>query len=99
MVEKNSAYVLYGREDLRCEVLPLPDLKQNEVLVELQTMGICGSDIHYFQHGRVGSFVPTRPFILGHEAAGTVIDAGSAVTVLCPGARVAINPSHPLPDL
>jgi L-idonate 5-dehydrogenase len=56
--------------------------------------GICGSDLHYFQHGRVGAFVVREPLIPGHEVSGVVERIGSAVTRVKPGDKVAVNPSH-----
>ena len=56
--------------------------------------GICGSDMHYFRHGRIGNFVVTAPLVLGHEVAGVVEAVGEGVTGVAPGARVAVNPSR-----
>ena len=64
-------------------------------MVKIRAMGICGSDVHYFEHGRVGAFAPTRPFVLGHEASGEVVEVGTNVANLAVGSRVAIDPSQP----
>ncbi|XP_076852936.1 sorbitol dehydrogenase isoform X2 [Brachyhypopomus gauderio] len=61
----------------------------------MHSVGICGSDVHYWQHGRIGDFVLQKPMVLGHEAAGRVVKVGSAVTHLKPGDRVAIEPGVP----
>ncbi|MEE6509438.1 hypothetical protein FKM82_026032 [Ascaphus truei] len=61
----------------------------------MHSVGICGSDVHYWQHGRIGDFVVKKPMVLGHEASGTVIKAGASVTHLKPGDRVAIEPGVP----
>nr|XP_025971788.1 sorbitol dehydrogenase isoform X2 [Dromaius novaehollandiae] len=61
----------------------------------MHSVGICGSDVHYWQHGRIGDFVVKDPLVLGHEASGTVIKVGSGVTHLQPGDRVAIEPGVP----
>ncbi|XP_039629644.1 sorbitol dehydrogenase isoform X2 [Polypterus senegalus] len=61
----------------------------------MHSVGICGSDVHYWQHGRIGDFVLTKPMILGHEASGRVLKTGSAVKHLKPGDRVAIEPGVP----
>ncbi|XP_051776600.1 sorbitol dehydrogenase isoform X2 [Erpetoichthys calabaricus] len=61
----------------------------------MHSVGICGSDVHYWQHGRIGDFVLTKPMILGHEASGRVLKTGSAVEHLKPGDRVAIEPGVP----
>lgn len=56
-----------------------------EVLLQMHSVGICGSDVHYWQNGRIGDFVLQKPMVLGHEAAGRVVKVGSAVTHLKPG--------------
>lgn len=56
-----------------------------EVLLRMHSVGICGSDVHYWQHGRIGDFVVKDPMVLGHEASGTVVKVGSGVTHLKPG--------------
>lgn len=56
-----------------------------EVLLQMHSVGICGSDVHYWQHGRIGDFVVKDPMVLGHEASGTVVKVGSGVTHLKPG--------------
>lgn len=56
-----------------------------EVLLRMHSVGICGSDVHYWQHGRIGDFVVKNPMVLGHEASGTVVKVGSGVTHLKPG--------------
>ncbi|KAF3830483.1 hypothetical protein GH733_004302 [Mirounga leonina] len=63
-----------------------------EVLLKMHSVGICGSDVHYWQHGRIGDFVVEKPMVLGHEASGTVVQVGSLVKHLKPGDRVAIEP-------
>lgn len=50
-----------------------------DVLLQMHSVGICGSDVHYWQHGRIGDFVVRKPMVLGHEAAGVVVKTGSAV--------------------
>lgn len=83
----------------------VPELsRQEEVLgprdvrIKLHTVGICGSDIHYYTHGRIGPFVVTAPMVLGHEASGTVIEVGSEVTSLAEGDRVCMEPGIPDPN-
>ncbi|MBI3828665.1 MAG: alcohol dehydrogenase catalytic domain-containing protein [Planctomycetes bacterium] len=71
---------------------PVPSPKAGEVLVELTAIGICGSDLHYFRIGRIGSQVVTFPFILGHEPAGVVAGVGKGVQGFKEGQRVAIEP-------
>ena len=89
------AFILHGKEDLRCGELPMPQTKTGQVLVHVRRVGICGSDVHYFSHGRVGNFVPKRPFALGHEFAGEVAETGNGVSRFSIGDRVVIDPSQP----
>jgi L-iditol 2-dehydrogenase len=63
-----------------------------EVLLRVDKVGVCGSDVHYYTTGRIGSLVVEYPFVVGHESAGTVVEVGSAVTGLRAGQRVAIDP-------
>lgn len=65
------------------------------MLLQVNYTGICGSDVHYWQHGRIGHFVVKEPMVLGHESAGTVVEVGSAVRTLKPGDRVAMEPGVP----
>ncbi|ABC21057.1 NAD(P)-dependent alcohol dehydrogenase [Rhodospirillum rubrum] len=67
----------------------------NEVRIAIKSVGICGSDVHYFKHGRIGDFIVTEPMILGHEASGVVEEIGSAVTHLRVGDRVCMEPGVP----
>jgi D-xylulose reductase len=75
------------------------DLQQTlgpgDVRIAVGVVGICGSDVHYYTHGRIGPFVVTAPMVLGHEAAGTVIEVGPAVRHLRVGDRVAVEPGIP----
>ncbi len=70
----------------------IPQPKDNEVLVKLEYVGICGSDMHYYETGRIGDYVVKPPFVLGHEPGGTVVEVGKAVTHLKVGDRVALEP-------
>ncbi|MDQ2778721.1 MAG: L-idonate 5-dehydrogenase [Pseudomonadota bacterium] len=89
------ACLIHGKLDLRLEPETPPDLGPHDVLLRLGAGGICGSDLHYYQHGRVGAFEVREPLVPGHEASGVVKAIGSAVTRVVPGDKVAINPSHP----
>ena len=71
---------------------PIPIPKEDEVLVKLEYVGICGSDMHYYETGAIGDFVVEPPFVLGHEPGGTVVEVGSKVTHLKVGDRVALEP-------
>lgn len=97
MKTKNTmrAFVLHGAKDLKLEQRPVPVAGPGEVLLKLRAAGICGSDVHYYTHGRCGNFVPTRPFILGHEFSGEVVQLGDRVNGLAVGQAVAVDPSRP----
>ena len=71
---------------------PIPTHKEDEVLVKLEYVGICGSDMHYYETGAIGNYVVKPPFVLGHEPGGTVVEVGSAVKHLKVGDRVALEP-------
>lgn len=73
-------------------------LGPHDVRIKLHTVGICGSDVHYYTHGRIGPFVVNAPMILGHEASGTVIETGSVVSTLKVGDRVCMEPGIPDPN-
>jgi D-xylulose reductase len=72
-------------------------LGPHDVRVAMHTVGICGSDIHYYLHGRIGPFVVEKPLVLGHEGSGTVVEVGEQVTHLKPGDRVCMEPGIPDP--
>ena len=71
---------------------PIPAPRADEVLVKLEYVGICGSDMHYYETGAIGDYVVKPPFVLGHEPGGTVVEVGSNVTHLKVGDRVALEP-------
>jgi L-iditol 2-dehydrogenase len=79
-----------GKMELIEREIPTP--KEDEVLVRVEYVGVCGSDLHYYEHGAIGDYVVEPPFVLGHEAGGTVVEVGSAVRHLKPGDRVALEP-------
>ncbi|MEZ5666276.1 MAG: L-idonate 5-dehydrogenase [Alphaproteobacteria bacterium] len=89
------AAVLHGAKDLRVEEVPDQGLGTDEVRVRFRSGGICGSDLSYYFKGRVGDFALCEPLILGHEAAGEVIETGAAVDNVAPGDHVTLNPSRP----
>jgi L-iditol 2-dehydrogenase len=92
---KNRAAYLTALEKMEFRDVPVPEIKPDEVLVRMEAVGICGSDLHYYTHGRIGNFVVEFPFILGHECAGTIVTAGSDVRHLNVGDRVALEPGVP----
>ena len=75
----------------------MPIAAPGDVLVQVSSVGVCGSDTHYYRHGRVGSFVVDAPLVLGHEAAGTIV-VGDRVEESRIGQRVSIEPQRPDPD-
>jgi L-iditol 2-dehydrogenase len=91
------AAVLRGPGDVAVEERPVPQPGQGEVVVRVRSVGVCGSDTHYYEHGRIGRFVVEEPLVLGHEAAGEVTEVGPGVTRLTVGQRVSIEPG--VPDL
>ncbi|XP_043951332.1 sorbitol dehydrogenase isoform X2 [Drosophila biarmipes] len=95
MAKDNLTAVLHGIEDMRLEQRPIPEIADDEVLLAMDSVGICGSDVHYLAHGRIGDFVLTKPMVIGHESAGVVTKLGKKVTTLKVGDRVAIEPGVP----
>jgi len=91
----NPSAVLYGPHDVRIEDRPVPKPAPGQVLVEIAAVGICGSDVHYYEHGRIGDYVVRDPMIIGHESAGTVVDVGDDVDRDRVGELVALEPGVP----
>ncbi|KAH6915340.1 xylitol dehydrogenase [Coprinopsis sp. MPI-PUGE-AT-0042] len=91
-MSNNPSFVLQGIEKVVFEERPVPEISANEVLVTVKKTGICGSDVHYLAHGRIGDFVVNAPMVLGHESAGVVAKVGSNVKHLKVGDRVAMEP-------
>ncbi|MBN1339222.1 MAG: alcohol dehydrogenase catalytic domain-containing protein [Bacteroidales bacterium] len=80
------------------EMMEMPDpiiTNDTDVLIRMKSLGVCGSDIHYYTTGRIGSQVVQYPFIVGHEGAGEVLAVGHAVKTVKPGDRIAIEPAMP----
>lgn len=94
-----QALVLEATRELALRDIDLPqDLGAQDVRIRIHTVGICGSDLHYYTHGRIGPFKVEAPMVLGHEASGTIIEVGSAVTQLKIGDRVCMEPGIPRLD-
>lgn len=91
----NRAAVLYAPHDLRVEDRPMPMPGPHNVLVEVRAVGVCGSDVHYYEHGRIGDLVVTEPLVLGHEAMGVVVACGEQAHRHALGTRVALEPGVP----
>jgi D-xylulose reductase len=94
-----QALVLEEKKVLSLREFPLAEtVGPHDVRVTINTVGVCGSDVHYYQHGAIGPFVVREPMILGHEAAGVVTEVGSTVTTLQVGDRVCMEPGVPDPN-
>lgn len=94
-----KALVLEEKGKLSLRDFPVPlEVGPNDVRIGIHTVGVCGSDVHYYTHGKIGPFVVNEPMVLGHEAAGTVLEVGSAVTHLKAGDRVCMEPGIPDPN-
>lgn len=87
--------VLRAKGDLVVEERPVPVPGPHQVLVRVASVGVCGSDVHYYEHGRIGSYVVQEPLVLGHEASGVVVALGSEVTRRHVGQRVSVEPGEP----
>jgi L-iditol 2-dehydrogenase len=94
-MEKMKAAVMTQVGKIEMQERPVPTPKEDEVLVKVEYVGVCGSDVHYYEHGRIGNFVVERPIILGHESAGTVQAVGNQVTNVKVGDHVALEPGVP----
>jgi L-iditol 2-dehydrogenase len=92
---RNRAAVLYAPHDVRMEERPMPQAGPKDVLVEVKAVGVCGSDVHYYEHGRIGPYIVRQPLILGHESAGVIVAVGADVPQSRIGERVAIEPGIP----
>ncbi|HQZ12653.1 MAG TPA: NAD(P)-dependent alcohol dehydrogenase [Devosia sp.] len=93
------ALVLEKQHELKLREIDLPmDVGPGMVKIKLHTVGVCGSDVHYYTHGKIGPFVVNAPMVLGHEAAGTITEVGAGVTHLKVGDRVCMEPGVPDPN-
>ena len=94
MNETMNAAVWHGAKDIRLEPRRRPELKPGFVLLRTRRVGICGSDLHYYEHGFCAAFVPDRPFVLGHELTADVAALGDGVATVKVGERVTVNPAR-----
>ena len=92
MNKKMKVAVMTGIGKIDFTERDIPRIAQDEALVKLEYVGICGSDLHYYETGRIGNYIVNPPFVLGHEPGGIVIETGANVTHLKPGDRVALEP-------
>ena len=90
-----KAAVLYRPKVLKFEDREVPSPNPDEVLIKVKNVGICRSDVHYYVHGRIGSFIVKEPIILGHECSGEIVDKGKNVKDLEIGDRVIVEPGAP----
>lgn len=90
-----KAVVIHAAKDLRVEDREADALGPGQVAIAIEAGGICGSDLHYYNHGGFGAIRVREPMVLGHEVAGTVRALGEGVSRLSPGDRVAVSPSRP----
>ncbi len=92
MKDTMKVAVMLGIGRMGFEERPIPKVKPNEILVKLDYVGVCGSDIHYYETGRIGNYIVQPPFILGHESGGTIVKVGQNVKHLKVGDKVALEP-------
>lgn len=93
-----QALVLEQKGVLSLREIDLPlDVGPDDVKIAIHTVGVCGSDVHYYTHGAIGPYVLGEPMVLGHEAAGTIVGVGSNIRTLAVGDRVCMEPG--VPDL
>ncbi len=88
----NKAVFMTDLKKMETREIPMPQAKNDQVVIKLEYVGICGSDVHYLENGRIGDFVVDGDFILGHECAGTITEVGSDVHELKVGDRVCLEP-------
>lgn len=89
------ASVLTARRTIELQERPVPEPGPDDVLVRVRSVGVCGSDVHYYKEGRIGSYVVDAPLVLGHEVSGVVVGVGRDVPESRVGERVAIEPQRP----
>ena len=89
------ASVPVDKQTVEMQERPVPAAAAGEVLVQVRSVGVCGSDVHYYRDRRIGEFVVREPLILGHEVSGVVVDVGADVPETRIGERVAIEPQRP----
>jgi L-iditol 2-dehydrogenase len=89
------ASVLLAPGEVAVQERPVPEPAADEVLVEIGSVGVCGSDVHYYEQGRIGRYTVEDPLVLGHEAGGVVAAVGSQVDSLEVGQRVSVEPGVP----
>ena len=91
----NKTFYMTDLEKLEVGEAPMPKVGPDDVMIKVQSVGVCGSDLHYYHTGSIGNFIVKPPFILGHEAAGIIEEVGENVKNLKPGDRVCMEPGVP----
>lgn len=91
----NKTFYMTGIEKLEVGEAPMPQIGPDDVMIKVQSVGVCGSDLHYYRSGSIGDFVVKPPFVLGHEAAGVIEEVGENVKTLKRGDRVCMEPGIP----
>ena len=91
----NKTFYMTDLEKIEVGEAPMPAVGADDVLIKIQSVGVCGSDLHYYRSGSIGDFKVEFPFILGHEAAGVICEVGANVKNLKPGDRVCMEPGVP----
>lgn len=89
------ASVLTARGSLALQKRPVPTIDPDQVLVKVSSVGVCGSDVHFYSEGRLGDWVVEDPLVLGHECSGVIVAVGDAVVPTRVGQRVSIEPQRP----
>ena len=92
MSGKMKAAVMTKIREVEIQTIDIPVIEADEVLIKVAAVGVCGSDVHYYESGRIGDFIVENPIILGHELAGEIVEVGKDVTGLATGDRVAVEP-------
>src|SRR5699024_7704435 len=91
------ASVLLGARNLEVQQRPVPQPAADEVLIRVTSVGVCGSDVHFYEDGRLGDWLVKEPLVLGHESGGEIVAVGSDVSASRVGSRVSIEPQKPSP--
>jgi L-iditol 2-dehydrogenase len=89
------ASVLVEKQRIELQERPVPRPGPDEVLIQVRSVGVCGSDVHYYKEGRIGPHIVEQPLVLGHEVSGVIVDVGAGVPEERVGERVAIEPQRP----
>lgn len=92
MEGKMKAAVLHKPLDMRIEDIDIPQIGPHDLLIRMKRVGVCGSDVHFYEEGRIGSFVVEEPLVLGHECSGEIAELGNEVMHFKAGQRVIVEP-------